>query len=116
MCVCVCVCVYCVCVCVCVYVCVPEVVHICDLLHAQPTELTSTNCTVHSVAAAIISLHDVGTTTWTGLDLLCIFKIKSRTNILASGHQTDVRLVPQCLCHTTRLLVEDIERGKIIDS
>ncbi len=99
-----------------VCVCVPEVVHISDLLHAQPTELTSTHCTVHSVAAAIISLHDVGTTTWTGLDLLCIFKIKSRTNILASVHQTDIRLVPQCLCPTTRLLVEDVERGNIIGS
>lgn len=101
---------------VCVCACVPEVVHISDLLHAKPTELTSTHCTVHSVAAAIISLHDVGTTTWTGLDLLCIFKIKSKTNILAGGHQTDIRLVRQSLCHTTRLLIEHVERGNIIGS
>ena len=51
---------------------IPEVVHVGDLLHTQPAELTGTHSAVHAVTAAIIGLHDVGTTARTSLDLLCI--------------------------------------------
>ncbi len=57
--------------------CVPEVVHIGDLLHTQPTELTGTHSAVHTVTAAIIGLHDVGTTARARFDLLCIFSNKT---------------------------------------
>lgn len=53
--------------------CIPEVVHVGDLLHAQPAELTGTHGAVHAVAAAIVGLHDVGAAARAGLDLLCIF-------------------------------------------
>lgn len=47
--------------------------HVGDLLHAQPAELTGTHGAVHAVAAAIVGLHDVGAAAGTRLDLLCIF-------------------------------------------
>lgn len=51
----------------------PEVVHVGDLLHTQPAELTGTHSAVHTVTAAIIGLHDVGTTARARFDLLCIY-------------------------------------------
>lgn len=52
---------------------VPEVVHVGDLLHTQPAELTGTHSAVHTVTAAIIRLHDVGTTARARFDFLCIY-------------------------------------------
>lgn len=52
---------------------VPEVVHVGDLLHTQPAELTGAHGAVHAVAAAVVGLHDVGAAAGTRLDLLCIF-------------------------------------------
>ena len=48
--------------------------HVGDLLHTQPAELTGAHGTVHPVAAAIVGLHDVGPTTRTRLDLLRLWK------------------------------------------
>lgn len=59
---------------------VPEVVHIGDLLHTQPAELTGTHSAVHAVTAAVIGLHDVGTTARARFDLLSIFS--NRVNVL----------------------------------
>lgn len=58
----------------------PEVVHIGDLLHTQPAELTGTHSAVHAVTAAVIGLHDVGTAARARFDLLCIFS--NRVNVL----------------------------------
>lgn len=58
---------------------VPEVVHVGDLLHTQPAELTGTHSAVHTVTAAIVGLHDVGTTARARFDLLCIFS--KRVNV-----------------------------------
>lgn len=54
--------------------------HIGDLLHTQPAELTGTHSAVHTVTAAIVGLHDVGTTARARFDLLCIFN--NRVNLL----------------------------------
>lgn len=61
------------CVCVNLEFGVPEVVHVGDLLHTQPAELTGAHGAVHAVAAAVVGLHDVGAAAGTRLDLLCIF-------------------------------------------
>lgn len=97
------------------YACVPEVVHVRDLLHTQPTELTGTDCTIHSIAAAIIGLHDIGTTAGTGLDLFCIFNRESRRTLGISNRKL-VRqyYLDQYLYHTSRFLIEYIERGNVI--
>lgn len=47
--------------------------HIGDLLHTQPAELTGTHSAVHAVTAAVIGLHDVGTAAGARFDLLCIY-------------------------------------------
>lgn len=52
---------------------IPEVVHVGDLLHTQPAELTGADGAVHAVAAAVVGLHDVCAAARTRLDLLCIF-------------------------------------------
>lgn len=51
---------------------IPEVVHVSNLLHTEPAELTGTHSAVHTVTAAIIGLHDVGTTARACFDFLCI--------------------------------------------
>lgn len=56
---------------------VPEVVHVGDLLHTQPAELTGTHSAVHTIAAAVIGLHDVGTAARARFDLLCVYKCTS---------------------------------------
>lgn len=50
--------------------------HVGDLLHTQPAELTGTHSAVHSVTAAIIGLHYVGTTARACFDLLRIYNRK----------------------------------------
>ena len=52
---------------------VPEVVHVGDLLHAQPAELTGAHGAVHAVAAAVVGLHDVSAAARARLDLLRIY-------------------------------------------
>lgn len=56
--------------------------HVGDLLHTQPAELTGTHSAVHTVAAAIIGLHDVGTAARARFDLLCIFNITVNVSTL----------------------------------
>lgn len=51
---------------------IPEVVHVGNLLHTQPAELTGTHSAVHSVTAAVVGLHYVGATTGARFDLFCV--------------------------------------------
>lgn len=67
---------------------VPEVVHIGDLLHTQPAELTGTHSAVHAVTAAVIGLHDVGTAARARFDLLCIFS--NRVSVLGVTTQSQI--------------------------
>ena len=70
---------------------VPEVVHVGDLLHTQPAELTGTHSAVHTVTAAVVCLHDVGTAARARFDLLCIFS--NRVNV--SGVSTQYLFIQE---------------------
>ena len=60
----------CVRICVCTLICLPQVVQVWDLLHAEPAELTAADSTGHVVTTAIVHLDDVSSTAWTWLDVI----------------------------------------------
>ncbi len=57
--------------------CVPEVVQVGDLLHAEPAELAAAHGAGHVIAAPIIHLDDVGATARAGLDVISWGKRKT---------------------------------------
>ena len=49
----------------------PEVMEVGDLLHAEPTELSSADSTRHVITRAIVHLDDKRTAARTRLDFIC---------------------------------------------
>ena len=95
--------------------------HVGDLLHTQPAELTGTNSAVHTVTAAIICLHYVRTAARARFDLLSIYS--NRVNMEWVDHEfsnsyssSDRDPAQQRLARPTssRFFIEDVQRGGIV--
>jgi len=62
-----------------------------DLLHAQPTELSTAHSTRHVIARAVVHLDDESAAAWTQLYFICI----------TSTYHKTVRLPETMLCNST---------------